>query len=172
VGKTPDRIARLGIARTFQNIELFANATVMDNLMLGRHIHMKTGVFTGAALWEDVLGRLKRNRQREIVEASSIFGVAVRPDHYVASCPTANEARGLGRALALKRSLLLMNHRRDEHGRKGNLTSGSRLSGRLPVTILLIEHEMNMIWAFPTGLAINHGRKSSRDCPGGSEPPE
>jgi branched-chain amino acid transport system ATP-binding protein len=42
VGKTPDRIARKGIARTFQNIELFTNATVMDNLMLGRHIHMKT----------------------------------------------------------------------------------------------------------------------------------
>ncbi len=45
VGKTPDRIAQKGIARTFQNIELFANATVMDNLMLGRHIHMDTGFF-------------------------------------------------------------------------------------------------------------------------------
>ncbi|HOF77711.1 MAG TPA: ATP-binding cassette domain-containing protein, partial [Smithellaceae bacterium] len=44
VGKTPDRIAKKGIARTFQNIELFANATVMDNLMLGRHIHMNTGI--------------------------------------------------------------------------------------------------------------------------------
>ena len=51
VGLTPDRIARKGIARTFQNIELFGKATVMDNLMLGRHIHMKTGVFSGAFLW-------------------------------------------------------------------------------------------------------------------------
>ena len=51
VGKTPDRIAKKGIARTFQNIELFANATVMDNLMLGRHIHMNTGIFGGAFMF-------------------------------------------------------------------------------------------------------------------------
>ena len=44
VGKTPDRIAKKGIARTFQNIELFANATVMDNLMLGRHRDRKSVV--------------------------------------------------------------------------------------------------------------------------------
>ena len=51
VGKTPDRVAKKGIARTFQNIELFANATVMDNLMLGRHIHMNTGIFSGAFMF-------------------------------------------------------------------------------------------------------------------------
>nr|HPL97748.1 ATP-binding cassette domain-containing protein [Smithellaceae bacterium] len=62
VGKTPDRIAKKGIARTFQNIELFANATVMDNLMLGRHIYMKTGVFSGAFMW----GKRSRAAREEI----------------------------------------------------------------------------------------------------------
>jgi branched-chain amino acid transport system ATP-binding protein len=69
VGFTPDRIARKGVARTFQNIELFSNATVMDNLLLGRHIHMKAGVFTGAFLWGKgaaVAGEEIKNR--EIVE--------------------------------------------------------------------------------------------------------
>ena len=50
-GRKPDRIARLGIARTFQNIELFSNMSTIENLMLGRHIFMKTGLFRGAFLW-------------------------------------------------------------------------------------------------------------------------
>ena len=64
VGYTPDRIARRGVARTFQNIELFSNATVIDNLLLGRHIHMKTGVFSGAFMW----GRRSRAAEEEIQE--------------------------------------------------------------------------------------------------------
>jgi branched-chain amino acid transport system ATP-binding protein len=68
-GLTPDRIARRGVARTFQNIELFSNATVMDNLLLGRHIHMKTGVFTGAFLWgRGSKAAREEIRNREIVE--------------------------------------------------------------------------------------------------------
>ena len=62
VGLTPDRIARKGIARTFQNIELFGKATVMDNLMLGRHIRMKTGVFSGAFLGKRLSGGREGNQ--------------------------------------------------------------------------------------------------------------
>ncbi len=62
VGLRPDNIARKGIARTFQNIQLFGNATVMDNLMLGRHIHMKTGIIGGAFMW----GRHSRTAKEEM----------------------------------------------------------------------------------------------------------
>ena len=51
VGLKPYRIAQKGIARTFQNIELFSRMTTMENLMLGRHVHMKTGVWSGSTFF-------------------------------------------------------------------------------------------------------------------------
>lgn len=50
-GKKPDSIARLGLARTFQNIELFSHMNTMENIMLGRHIYIKTGIFHGITMW-------------------------------------------------------------------------------------------------------------------------
>src|SRR5437879_6643570 len=47
----PSRIAELGVARTFQNIALFRGMTVLDNLMLGRHVHMKSGVLSAFLYW-------------------------------------------------------------------------------------------------------------------------
>ena len=47
MGKRPDKVAREGIARTFQNIELFDNLSTMENIMLGRHLYIKTGLFRG-----------------------------------------------------------------------------------------------------------------------------
>src|SRR5512145_114886 len=62
----PARRAKLGLARSFQNIELFKGMTVIDNLMLGRHIHMKTGLLTGGLFY----GKARREeiRNREFAE--------------------------------------------------------------------------------------------------------
>jgi branched-chain amino acid transport system ATP-binding protein len=66
VGEKPDRVARAGVARTFQNVELFENLTVLDNLLLGRHVHVGYGI-ASALLW---LGRARREetRHRRAVE--------------------------------------------------------------------------------------------------------
>jgi len=141
VGKTPDRIARKGIARTFQNIELFAKATVMDNLMLGRHIHMKTGIFTGAALW----GRGAKVVKEEIANREIVEGIidfldlqSVR-DQYVAS-------------LSYKTLVY-----------KGMIKD---IREDYKVTILLIEHDMNMIMGISDRIfAINHGEKIIEGLP-------
>jgi branched-chain amino acid transport system ATP-binding protein len=172
VGKTPDRIARKGIARTFQNIELFAKATVMDNLMLGRHIHMKTGVFGGAALW----GRRSRAAKEEIANREIVEGIidfldlqSVR-DQYVASLPYGKRKLvELGRALALKPRVLLL----DEPSAGMNTEEKEDLNIWIKdiredyqVTILLIEHDMNMIMGISDRIfAINHGEKIIEGLP-------
>jgi branched-chain amino acid transport system ATP-binding protein len=166
VGLSPDRIARKGVARTFQNIELFSNATVMDNLLLGRHIHMKTGVFTGAFLW----GRGSRAareeiRNREIVEKIIDFLElqSVR-NNYVASLPYGKRKLvELGRALALEPKILLL----DEPSAGMNTEEKEDLNiwikdiqADYRVTILLIEHDMNMIMGISDRiLAMNQGEK-------------
>ena len=67
-GLKPHTIARKGVARTFQNIELFSRMTTMENLMLGRHIHMKTGVWSGATFFR----RGSRAAQDEIAHRERV----------------------------------------------------------------------------------------------------
>jgi branched-chain amino acid transport system ATP-binding protein len=172
VGLTPDRIARKGIARTFQNIELFGKATVMDNLMLGRHIHMKTGVFSGALLW----GRGSRAAREEIRHRELVEGIvefldlqSVR-DQFVGNLPYGKRKLvELGRALALEPKVLCL----DEPSAGMNTEEKEDLSiwvkdirEDYQVTILLIEHDMNMVMGISDRiLAINHGVKITEGVP-------
>jgi branched-chain amino acid transport system ATP-binding protein len=166
VGLTPDRIARRGVARTFQNIELFSNATVMDNLLLGRHIHMNTGVFTGAFLWgrgskvarEEILNREIVERIIDFLDLQSVR------DQYVASLPYGKRKLvELGRALALEPKILLL----DEPSAGMNTEEKQDLNIWIKdiqtdykVTILLIEHDMNMIMGISDRIfAMSQGEK-------------
>ncbi|MBW2650407.1 MAG: ABC transporter ATP-binding protein, partial [Deltaproteobacteria bacterium] len=164
VGYLPDKIAKKGIARTFQNIELFKHATVMDNLMLGRHIHMKTGIWSGATA--TLFGRRSRAakeeiRNREFVEKIVDFLdlQAVR-DQFVANLAYGKRKLvELGRALALEPSILLL----DEPSAGMNTEEKEDLNIWIKdiqevykITILLIEHDMNMIMGISDRiLAIN-----------------
>ena len=104
----PHRVARLGVARSFQNIELFDHLTVLENMMLGRHIHMKQNVLT-SMLWfgparrqeiahreivEEVVDLLKLQAYRQKPVGTLAYGIQKRVE--------------LGRALALQPSLLLL----------------------------------------------------------------
>jgi len=166
VGLTPDRIARRGVARTFQNIELFGNASVMDNLMLGRHLHMKTGVFSGAFMW----GRGSSAAREEIANRKLVEGIidfldlqSVR-NTFVGSLPYGKRKLvELGRALALEPQVLLL----DEPSAGMNTEEKEDLNiwikdiqADYKVTILLIEHDMKMIMGISDRiLAVNQGQK-------------
>ena len=172
VGKTPDRIAKKGIARTFQNIELFANATVMDNLMLGRHIYMKTGVFSGAFMW----GKRSRAAREEIAHREKVEHIidflelqSVR-DQFVGSLAYGKRKLiEVGRALALEPKVMLL----DEPSAGMNTEEKDDLTIWIKdiredynVTILLIEHDMNLVMNVCEAIAvINYGRIIAKGTP-------
>ena len=148
VGKRPHQTAALGVARTFQNVALFANLDVVDNLMLGRHHRMKTGFLAGA-LW---LGKAKReevvNRARceEIIDLLGLQAFRGMP---VGVLPYGVQKRiELGRALALDPQLLLL----DEPVAGMNLEETEDMARyildikhQLGLSMILVEHDMHMV---------------------------
>lgn len=148
LGLRPSRIAAMGLARTFQNLALFGNLDVTDNLMLGRHHLMRTGFLAGA-LW---LGRARseehRHRRRcgEIIELLGLGDQRQRP---VGLLPQGIQKRvELGRALAMEPTLLLLDEpaaglNSEETDVMGDLIV--EVQHELDLAMILIEHDMHMV---------------------------
>jgi len=144
----PHRIAALGIARTFQNIALFRGMTVLENLMLGCHIHMRTGVFTAMLRFGPALREEVRYRQEveEIIEFLEIQPLRKRP---VGSLSYGFQKRvELGRALAARPDILLL----DEPMGGMNVEEKEDMARFIldvneewGTTIVLIEHDMGVV---------------------------
>ncbi|MGB5167986.1 MAG: ABC transporter ATP-binding protein [Acidimicrobiia bacterium] len=148
LGSRPDRIAALGVARTFQNIELFPHMTVLDNIMLGRHVRAKTSWWDGAiwvgpakkeelqsrAVAEDIIDFLEIARWRKYPVALLPYGVQKRVE--------------LGRALAMEPELLLL----DEPVAGMNLEETEDMARfildireELSIAMILVEHDMGLV---------------------------
>jgi len=164
-GLKPHRVAQKGIARTFQNIELFSRMTTMENLMLGRHIHMKTGVWSGATFFRrgSKAAREEIEHRARVEKIIGLLDLQSARNQFVGSLPYGTQKLiELGRALALEPKLLLL----DEPSAGMNSEEKQDLifwvkdiQDELGVTILLIEHDMKMVMDISDRiLAINFGR--------------
>ena len=168
----PYRRARLGIARSFQKIELFKGMTVLDNIRLGRHIHMKTNLLEGALY----LGRTARQEieHREFIEKEIIDLLEIEPirDKVVGMLPYGLQKRvELARALALNPKLLIL----DEPMAGLNLEEVEDMArfildvneeDRWKVTCLLVEHDMGVVMDISHRVAVlNFGEKIADGTP-------
>ncbi|MBW1943826.1 MAG: ABC transporter ATP-binding protein [Deltaproteobacteria bacterium] len=171
-GRKPDRIARLGIARTFQNIELFSNMSTMENLMLGRHIFMKTGLFRGAFLWgrRSFAGREEVTHREKVEKIIDLLDLQAVRNKFVGALPYGIQKQvELGRALALEPELLLLDEPSagmNSEEKQDMIFWIKDIQDELGVTILLIEHDMKMVMDISDRiLVINFGSSITEGTP-------
>ena len=169
-GSRPSRIAAMGIARTFQNIALFGGMTVLDNIMLGRHVRMKAGVLSSFVYWglaqrEEVAHRA---RVEELIEFLELEDLRKQPTSGLAY--GLRKRVELARALALDPKLLLldepmggMNQEEKEDMARFILDVNQQWG----TTIILIEHDMAVVMDISDRVAVlDRGRKIAEASPG------
>lgn len=146
----PHEIARLGIARTFQNIELFERATVLQNLLVGRHRHRKTNLF-GEFLFSRFV-RDQEHAHRAAVEKIIDF-LNLHPYRYsqIGGLPYGiRKIVELGRALAIGPKLLLLDEPASGLSKEETQEVAfwvEDISRQMGVTVLMVEHDMHLVSA-------------------------
>ena len=165
---TPDRVARAGIARTFQNIRLFANLSALENVMIGRHVRTTAGV-VGAVLRNKRTLQEEREIERRALELLDYVGIRARANDAAGSLPYGDQRRlEIARALATEPKLLAL----DEPAAGMNATERLAL-GRLirtirgdGVTLLLIEHDVRLVMdVCDRVLVLDYGEKIAEGKP-------
>lgn len=168
-GMAPHKVAGLGVARTFQNLALFNGMSVLDNILLGRHTHMRTGVLRTALYWW--LAKPEEIANREIVEEVIEFMQLESIRHeLVDGIPMGLKKRvELARALVAEPKLLIldepmagMNQEEKEYMARFILDARDERG----VTVLLIEHHMDVITGIcDRMLALNYGEMIASGIP-------
>ena len=170
LARAPAEIAALGIARTFQNIELFERSTVLENLLIGRHIHRRTSfvsqiLFTPAVLRDEVAHR------RAVEEIVDFLELEAWRETTVSGLPYGTRKLvELGRALAVAPTLILLDEPASGLSPEETMDMRFRIEDirrRMGVTVLMIEHDMGLVSAVSDRvLVLADGRVVTTGTPG------
>jgi len=165
----PDQIARLGVARTFQNVQLFRSMSALDNVLVAKHSHMRTGVLA-EVLALPFVGRQERVVREKAEALMEFLGLTGIQRQAAGNLPLGLQKRvELARALALDPTLLLL----DEPA-SGLNTAETRafaevlreVRDRFKLTILLVEHDMGLVMNISDIITVlNFGRKIAEGSP-------
>lgn len=171
VGLNPDQVLTRGIARTFQNIRLFNNMTVLENVLVGQHTQLKASVLGSIFRPPHVVHEEEEARKRAI-ELLGFFGSALveRQEEYVINLSYAERRRvEIARALAARPKLLLLDEPTAGMNEAETLDAVKyvrRLRDELGLTILLIEHKLAVTMGISDRISVlDYGRKIAEGLP-------
>jgi branched-chain amino acid transport system ATP-binding protein len=168
-GSRPDRIAAMGIGRTFQNIELFEHATVLQNLLIGRHAHAKTNFLAEMMFLPSVKKRELEHREA-VEKVIDFLDIQAVRESMVAGLPYGvRKVVELARALCTQPKLLLL----DEPSSGLNVEETDDMAfwiqdikNELGITVLMVEHDMSLVSRVSDRvLAMNYGRRIAEGTP-------
>jgi len=169
VGIRPDQIARFGISRTFQNIRLFHSMTVLENIMLGMHNHLKQ---TSPNILLRTRGfKREEDEARDAAQKLMTFvGLGQVGDELASNLPYGGQRRiEIARALALKPKLLLLDEPTagmNPNEKKVAIQLFRRIRDELGITILLIEHDMHVVMDISERISVmDYGKKIAEGTP-------
>lgn len=165
----PHQIASLGIARTFQNIELFRHMSVIDNLLLGRHHRFRSGPLSGIFFWGRAL-REEIAHRRKVEEVIDFLEIEKVRKKVVGTLPYGIQKRvELGRALAMEPKILLL----DEPSSGMNVEETEDIARfvldireELEITVIMVEHDIAMVMDIVDWITVlNFGSKIAEGTP-------
>ena len=167
--KSPDSIIRLGIARTFQNVELFRSMTVLDNLLIGEHSRMKHTVFSDALMLPDSR-QADRQGIQEAMQVLAALGIEGYAHNVVQFLPFgAQKMVEMARALVARPRLILL----DDPAAGSNPNETHKLAALIrrvrdefKVTVLLVEHDMSLVMDICERIyVLDFGKKIAEGLP-------
>ena len=168
----PDRIINLGLARTFQNVELFSRMTVLENVLVGLHhkVVKGPGYLVGAALGLPNVRRIETDARREALEAIDYVGLSGQADSPVGGLSFGTlKAVELARAIVCKPKLLLLDEPAGglNHDEVGNLVNlFNKIHDDFGMSLLVVEHHMNLVMRVSDRVVcLDFGRKIAEGTP-------
>ncbi len=167
-GLKPHEIARLGVSRTFQNVELFAHMTALENVMLGRHSRSRAGILSAGFRSAGMQREERQSRDRALQELD-FMGLAAKAEMDALSLPLGEQKiLEIARALATDPKLILL----DEPAAGLNPRETAKLAETIRqirkrgITVVLVEHDMSLVMEVSDEVAVlNYGRKIAEGPP-------